>query len=157
MREGDALAIYFLTMKSAAKPGQKLFALSKFNLNETDHKVSHFVRPVCDSTRYFAVRVTDGKGCLETIVGLAFRKNDAADTFNNVVLDYSNDIRQRCLDLAQNRRLLANGSDQFIDECSPPTTSQMISAKKTRRRDESDDKRVVADCWLTTTTGLSLF
>lgn len=59
--------------------------------------MEHYVQQVGDSSRYFAVRVTDEKGGREAVIGLGFRERDEAADFRQCLINYSNAIARERL------------------------------------------------------------
>lgn len=90
-RRGDVLLVVFSFQKEGEK-GSKLFALCKIDLVGTGNSMDHFVQPVGDSSRYFAVRVTDETGGREAVVGLGFREREEAADFSQCLINYYNAI-----------------------------------------------------------------
>lgn len=93
-RRGDVLLVVFTFTKEGGR-GSSLFALCKVDL--ADHGMEHFVQPVGDSSRYFAVRVTDEKGGREAVVGLGFREREEAEDFSQCLINYENAIARERL------------------------------------------------------------
>jgi len=90
-RRGDVLLVVFTYQKEGMK-GSRLFALTKVDLVHSNYPMEHYVRPVADSSRYFAVRVTDEKGGREAVVGLGFRERDEAADFVQCLHNYQSAI-----------------------------------------------------------------
>jgi hypothetical protein len=63
--------------------------------------MEHYVQPVGDSSRYFAVRVTDEKGGREAVLGLGFREREEAADFSQCLINYQNAIARERLTHAQ--------------------------------------------------------
>jgi hypothetical protein len=59
--------------------------------------MDHYVQPVGDSSRYFAVRVTDEKGGREAVIGLGFREREEAADFSQCLTNYNNAIARERL------------------------------------------------------------
>ena len=95
-RRGDVLLVVFTFRKEDSK-GSALFALCKIDLVYSDEPMMHYVQPVGDSSRYFAVRVTDEKGGREAVVGLGFREREEAEDFCQCLANYSNAIARERL------------------------------------------------------------
>ena len=89
-RRGDVLLVVF-TFRKEGQPSA-LFALCKIDLVFTNNSMYHYVKPVGDSSRYFAVRVTDEAGGREAIIGLGFREREEAEDFSQCLENYSNAI-----------------------------------------------------------------
>ena len=89
-RRGDVLLIVFSYKKEGSPP--RLFAVCKVELDYGE--LSHFVQPVGDSSRYFAVRVTDEKGGREAVVGLGFREREEAADFSQCLINFNNAIHK---------------------------------------------------------------
>jgi len=90
-RRGDVLLVVFSFQKEGSK-GSSLFALCKIELVGSGNSMDHYVQPVGDSSRYFAVRVTDEKGGREAVVGLGFREREEAADFSQCLINYYNAI-----------------------------------------------------------------
>jgi hypothetical protein len=99
-RKGDLLLIVFSFQKDG-KGKSALFALTKVEIVDTNLKIGHFVQPVGDSSRYFAVRVTDEKGGREAVVGLGFREREEAADFAQCLANYDNAIARERLNKGQ--------------------------------------------------------
>jgi hypothetical protein len=98
-RRGDVLLIVFTFRKEDMK-GSALFALCKIDLVNTTLPIVHWVQPVGDSSRYFAVRVEDEKGGREAVIGLGFREREEAEDFCQCLANYSNAIARERLEHA---------------------------------------------------------
>lgn len=104
-RRGDVLLIVFTFQKEGGK-GSSLFALCKVDLMGPENlTMDHWVKPVSDSSRYFAVRVTDDNGGREAVIGLGFREREEAEDFSQCLINYHNAISRERLsrgaDMAQ--------------------------------------------------------
>jgi len=89
------------TFQKEGSYGSKLFALTAIDLeNNERHRMDHYVQPVGDSSRYFAVRVTDEKSQREAVLGLGFREREEADDFIKVLKNYENSIARQKLQAA---------------------------------------------------------
>lgn len=75
-----------------------MFALCKVDMVGTNNEMEHYVKPVADSSRYFAVRVTDEKSGREAILGLGFREREEAEDFTQCLVNYQNAIARERLD-----------------------------------------------------------
>lgn len=95
-RKGDLLLIVF-SFQKGGKGKSALFALTKVEIVDTNFTIDHFVQPVGDSSRYFAVRVTDEKGGREAVVGLGFREREEAADFAQCLANYNNAISRERL------------------------------------------------------------
>lgn len=93
-RRGDVLLVVFTFQKEGGK-GSSLFALCVVDLDHND--MEHYIQPVGDSSRYFAVRVTDEKGEREAVIGLGFRERDEAADFRQCLINYQNAIHRERL------------------------------------------------------------
>ncbi|KAL9180247.1 hypothetical protein ACHAXT_008217 [Thalassiosira profunda] len=73
-----------------------LFAQSAIQVDFSDpsHKIEHWVNPVVDSSRYFAVRIKDSKTGREAFVGVGFRERTDATNFRMSIEDYINSLRR---------------------------------------------------------------
>lgn len=97
-RRGEILLIVFTYKKEGSPP--TLFAISKVDLVGTSHSMDHWVQPVGDSSRYFALRVTDEKGGREAVIGLGFREREEAEDFSQCIVNYQNAIMREKLERA---------------------------------------------------------
>lgn len=96
-RRGDVLLIVF-TFKKEGEKGSNLFALCKVDLvGAPQHGMDHYVKAVADSSRYFAVRVTDENGGREAVIGLGFREREEAADFSQCLINYYNAIARERL------------------------------------------------------------
>ena len=77
-----------------------MFALCKIDLVSEGYPMYHFIKPVGDSSRYFAVRVTDEKGGREALLGLGFREREEAEDFCQCLENYSNAISRERMEHA---------------------------------------------------------
>lgn len=93
-RRGDILLVVFTYQKEGGK-GSSLFALCKVDLEEAG--MQHFIAPVGDSSRYYAVRVTDEKGGREAVIGLGFRERDESADFKQCLVNFENSIHRERL------------------------------------------------------------
>mmetsp|Transcript_5578 Transcript_5578/g.14128 ORF Transcript_5578/g.14128 Transcript_5578/m.14128 type:complete len:165 (+) Transcript_5578:64-558(+) len=92
-RRGEILLIVFTYKNPGVPPA--LFAVSKVDI--TSKTMDHYVKPVGDSSRYFAIRVTDEKGEREAVVGLGFRERDEAADFNQCMVNFQNAVARERL------------------------------------------------------------
>lgn len=97
-RRGEILLIVFTYKKEGSPP--TLFAISKVDLVDSAHSMDHWVQPVGDSSRYFAVRVTDEKGGREAVIGLGFREREEAEDFSQCVINFQNAIMRERMERA---------------------------------------------------------
>jgi hypothetical protein len=86
--------VVFTYQKEGGK-GSTLFALCKVDLKLAD--MSHFIQPAGDSSRYYAIRVTDEKGGREAVIGLGFRERDESADFLQCLVNYENAIARERL------------------------------------------------------------
>lgn len=100
-RRGDVLLIVFTFQKEGGK-GSSLFALCKIDLVGAPHGMDHYVKPVADSSRYYAVRVTDEKEGREAVIGLGFREREEAADFSQCLINYHNAIARERLNRGAN-------------------------------------------------------
>ena len=100
-RRGDVLLVVFTFQKEGGK-GSSLFALCKIDLVGMPHPMDHYVKPVADSSRYFAVRVTDENGGREAVIGLGFREREEAADFSQCLINYHNAIARERLNRGAN-------------------------------------------------------
>jgi adaptin ear-binding coat-associated protein 1/2 len=94
-RRGDVLLVVFSYIKEGG--GSTLFALTKIDLMNEDYDVNHYVQPVADSSRYFAIRVVDELNNREALVGLGFREREEAADFVQCLTNYKNAIARERL------------------------------------------------------------
>ena len=85
--------------KKNAPPGAMesyLFAQSNIQVevNNPAHKIEHWVNPVVDSSRYFAVRIKDSKSGREAFIGVGFRERTDATNFRMSIEDYINSLKR---------------------------------------------------------------
>ena len=83
--------------KANAPPGATesyLFAQSKIKVGSDDHKLTHWVESVIDSSRYFAVRIRDPKTGREAFIGVGFRERNDATNFRMTMEDYCNALKR---------------------------------------------------------------
>jgi hypothetical protein len=99
-RRGEILLVVF-TFQKEGKPGSTLFALCKIELESSGLSMDHWVKPCGDSSRYFAVRVTDEAGGREAVIGLGFRERDEAADFVQCLTNYQNALARERLGKAQ--------------------------------------------------------
>jgi len=74
-----------------------LFAQSNIRVDLADpshNKIEHWVNPVVDSSRYFALRIKDGKSGREAFVGVGFRERTDAVNFRMSIEDYINSLKR---------------------------------------------------------------
>ena len=95
-RRGDILFIVF-TYKGEGSP-PALFAVCKVDL--VADNMTHYVKPVGDSSRYFALRVSDEQTGREAIVGLGFREREEAEDFSQCLVNFQNAISRERMDRA---------------------------------------------------------
>jgi hypothetical protein len=94
-RLDDSLCINIMAErpKANAPPGATesyLFAQSIIQMKsqKRSHKLEHWVEPVVDSSRYFAMRIRDSKTGREAFIGLGFRERNDATNFRMTMEDY---------------------------------------------------------------------
>lgn len=97
-RRGEILLIVFTYKKEGSPPS--LFAVSKVDIVGTGLPMEHWVQPVGDSSRYFAIRVTDEKGGREAVIGLGFREREEAEDFTQCIINYQNAITRERMERA---------------------------------------------------------
>lgn len=85
------MLVVFTYQKEGSK-GSTLFALCKVDITHSGHPMEHYIQAVGDSSRYFAVRVTDEKGGREAVIGLGFRERDEAADFVQCLTNYQSAI-----------------------------------------------------------------
>ena len=73
-----------------------LFAQSNIHVafNNPSHKLEHWVNPVVDSSRYFAIRIEDPITKREAFVGVGFRERNDATNFRMSMEDYINSLKR---------------------------------------------------------------
>lgn len=96
-RRDDSLCINIMgeRPKANAPPGATesyLFAQSIIQVksDQTSHKLEHWVEPVVDSSRYFALRIRDPRSGREVFIGIGFRERNDATNFRMTMEDYVN-------------------------------------------------------------------
>lgn len=64
-----------------------LFAQSTIHVDFTNpsHNIEHWVNPVVDSSRYFALRIEDSKSGREAFIGVGFRERTDATNFRMTI------------------------------------------------------------------------
>jgi len=67
------------------------FAVCSINTNDTSTK---FVEPVVDSSRYFVLRIEDGKG-RHAFIGIGFKERSQAFDFNVSISDFKNQVKRQ--------------------------------------------------------------
>lgn len=98
-RRGDILLVVFTYKKEGSPPS--LFAVSKVDPVNTGETIDHWIQPVGDSSRFFAIRVTDEKGGREAVIGLGFREREEAEDFTQCIINYQNAIHRERMEQAQ--------------------------------------------------------
>ncbi|KAL3785777.1 hypothetical protein HJC23_007333 [Cyclotella cryptica] len=103
VRRDDSLCIDIMAErpKPNAPAGAKesyLFAQSnaKVDLSKPGNQLEHWVVPVVDSSRYFALRIRDPNSGREAFIGIGFRERLDATNFRMSMEDYVNSIRREC-------------------------------------------------------------
>ena len=73
-----------------------LFAQSNVSVDFTNQssKIEHWVTPVVDSSRYFALRIKDSKSGREAFIGVGFRERTDATNFRMSMEDYINSLKR---------------------------------------------------------------
>lgn len=73
-----------------------LFAQSNIHVDfaNPSHKIEHWVNPVVDSSRYFALRIKDDKSGREAFIGVGFRERNDAVNFRMSIEDYINSLKR---------------------------------------------------------------
>eukprot|EP00574_Skeletonema_japonicum_P007463 CAMPEP_0201716004 /NCGR_PEP_ID=MMETSP0593-20130828/2078_1 /ASSEMBLY_ACC=CAM_ASM_000672 /TAXON_ID=267983 /ORGANISM="Skeletonema japonicum, Strain CCMP2506" /LENGTH=281 /DNA_ID=CAMNT_0048205677 /DNA_START=59 /DNA_END=904 /DNA_ORIENTATION=- len=94
-RRDDSLCINIMAdrPKANAPPGATesyLFAQSIIQVKsaKSSHKLEHWVEPVVDSSRYFAMRIRDSRSGREAFIGIGFRERNDATNFRMTMEDY---------------------------------------------------------------------
>jgi len=94
-RRDDSLCINIMAdrPKANAPPGATesyLFAQSIIQVksDKSSHKLEHWVEPVVDSSRYFAMRIRDSRSGREAFIGVGFRERNDATNFRMTLEDY---------------------------------------------------------------------
>eukprot|EP00906_Rhabdomonas_costata_P000145 RCo000198 len=67
------------------------FAVCSINTNDTSTK---FVEPVTDSSRYFVLRIEDGKGH-HAFIGMGFQERSQAFDFSVSITDFKNQVKRQ--------------------------------------------------------------
>ena len=124
-RRDDSLCINIMgeRPKANAPPGATesyLFAQSIIQVksDQTSHKLEHWVEPVVDSSRYFALRIRDPRSGREVFIGVGFRERNDATNFRMTMEDYVNALlREEKAQILheQFERSLQDQSDQNED------------------------------------------
>uniref|UniRef100_A0A6V6WJJ5 NECAP PHear domain-containing protein n=1 Tax=Sundstroemia setigera TaxID=3005 RepID=A0A6V6WJJ5_9STRA len=104
IQEDDSLIIQLLANrpKSNGPKGateQYLFAQAIINIKEeTSNKnrltMSHWTEPVTDSSRYFVLRIIDGRSKREAYIGIGFRERSDATSFRMGMDEYERSIKR---------------------------------------------------------------
>lgn len=90
-------------MGERPKPGAPAGAMENYLFAQSDvqvdfsnpsHKIDHWVNPVVDSSRYFAVRIKDSKTGREAFIGVGFRERTDATNFRMSIEDYINSLKR---------------------------------------------------------------
>ena len=97
-RRGEILLVVFTYKKEGSPPA--LFAVCKVDPIGTGENIDHWVQPVGDSSRFFAIRVTDEKGGREAVIGLGFREREEAEDFTQSIINYQNAITRERMERA---------------------------------------------------------
>lgn len=94
-RRDDSLCINIMAdrPKANAPTGATesyLFAQSIIQVksDKSSHKLEHWVEPVVDSSRYFAMRIRDSRSGREALIGVGFRERNDATNFRMTMEDY---------------------------------------------------------------------
>jgi len=97
----DSLCINIMAErpKANAPPGATesyLFAQSIIQVksDQSSHKLEHWVEPVVDSSRYFAIRIRDSRTGREAFIGAGFRERNDATNFRMTLEDYLNALKR---------------------------------------------------------------
>ena len=100
-RLDDSLCINIMAErpKANAPPGASeayLFAqcVIQVKSDKKSHKLEHWVEPVVDSSRYFAMRIRDSISGREAFIGIGFRERNDATTFRMTLEDYVNALKR---------------------------------------------------------------
>mmetsp|Transcript_13159 Transcript_13159/g.19850 ORF Transcript_13159/g.19850 Transcript_13159/m.19850 type:complete len:275 (-) Transcript_13159:60-884(-) len=90
-------------MGERPKPGAPVGAVETFlfaqsnvqvDFSNPSHKIDHWVNPVVDSSRYFAVRIKDSQTGREAFIGVGFRERTDATNFRMSIEDYINSLKR---------------------------------------------------------------
>ncbi|KAL7536220.1 hypothetical protein ACHAXR_006998 [Thalassiosira sp. AJA248-18] len=90
-------------MAERPKPGAPAGAMENYlfaqciiqvDFSTPSHKIEHWVNPVVDSSRYFAVRIKDSNSGREAFVGVGFRERPDATNFRMSIEDYINSLKR---------------------------------------------------------------
>lgn len=88
------------------------FAVCLINTNDTSTK---FVEPVTDSSRYFVLRIEDGKGH-HAFIGMGFQERSQAFDFSVAITDFKNQVKRQ-KEVKQGVELIqASGTDYSLKE-----------------------------------------
>mmetsp|Transcript_29352 Transcript_29352/g.69834 ORF Transcript_29352/g.69834 Transcript_29352/m.69834 type:complete len:246 (-) Transcript_29352:186-923(-) len=96
-RRGNELFVDFLAerpKKNAPGLEKYIFAQAQVavDLKNPSHSIEHWVIPVVDSSRYFAVRIS--KSGREALIGCGFRERSDAVNFRFSIEDYINSLKR---------------------------------------------------------------
>mmetsp|Transcript_18006 Transcript_18006/g.38860 ORF Transcript_18006/g.38860 Transcript_18006/m.38860 type:complete len:255 (+) Transcript_18006:280-1044(+) len=74
-----------------------LFAQSNMTVDfsKPSHKIEHWVVPVIDSSRYFALKIQDARSGREAFIGVGFRERLDATNFRFSLDDYINSLKRQ--------------------------------------------------------------
>ena len=97
-RRGEILLVVFTYKKEGSPPA--LFAVCKVDPVGTGESLEHWIQPVGDSSRFFAIRVTDEKGGREAVIGLGFREREEAEDFSQCITNYQNALTRERMERA---------------------------------------------------------
>lgn len=90
-------------MAERPKPGAPAGAMENYefaqsnirvDLTNPSHKIEHWVNPVVDSSRYFALRIKDSKTGREAFIGVGFRERTDATNLRMSIEDYINSLKR---------------------------------------------------------------
>ena len=95
-RRGDILFIVFTYKEEGSPPA--LFAVCKVDLMAEN--MTHYVQPVGDSSRYFALRVSDEETGRQAMVGLGFKEREEAEDFTQCLVNFQTAISRERMDRA---------------------------------------------------------
>jgi hypothetical protein len=122
-RLDDSLCINIMAErpKANAPPGATesyLFAQSVIRVKSDQrrsHKIEHWVEPVVDSSRYFAMRIRDSKTGREAFIGVGFRERNDATNFRMTMEDYVAALKREEKAQELHRRFEQSLEDQYGD------------------------------------------
>ncbi|KAL7554430.1 hypothetical protein ACHAWF_017875 [Thalassiosira exigua] len=111
-----------------------LFAQSviQVDFSNPSHKIEHWVNPVVDSSRYFAVRIKDSRSGREAFIGVGFRERTDATNFRMSIEDYINSLKreERAAELHEQFEQSLKVGDADVAEEKLPLPKSSLSLKE---------------------------